>query len=207
MDSRFSAHNSHLEDAELFSRLDPTLRRLQQQPMIHEASLLKLLPQQAGIYTITGGRQVGKTTLLKQWMDELLTDNVNPSSIIFLSGEIIDDHHSLVRIINDILEENPGVHFLLIDEITYIHQWDKGIKFLADAGQLENIVLMLTGSDMMILHEARMRFPGRRGRADEVDFHLYPLSFAETVKLKRTFTEEQQHTLDACPACPPCRSC
>ncbi len=202
MDSRFSAHNSHLEDAGDFSRLDPTLRRVLQQPLVYEASLLPLLPRQAGIYTITGGRQVGKTTLLKQWMAELLAENVPPSSIIYLSGELIDDHHSLVHIVNDLLEENPEVHFLLIDEIAYVRQWDKGVKFLADAGLLENIVMMLTGSDMLILQEARMRFPGRRGNADRVDFHLYPLSFSETVKLKQKIPEKQLHTLGAFSACP-----
>jgi len=37
---------------------------------------------------------------------------------------------------------------------------------------------------------ARMRFPGRRGSADIVDFHLYPLSFFEFVKLKLKENEE-----------------
>ena len=70
-----------------------------------------------------------------------------------------------------------NLKYLIIDEVTYIRHWDKAVKFLADAGQLEDITLMLTGSDMLILSEARMRFPGRRGVADKVDFHLYPLSF------------------------------
>ncbi len=203
MDVRFSPHNSHLEDPGMFARLDPTLRRLHQQPLIHRDPLLEILPRQVGIYTITGGRQVGKTTLLKQWMADLLSENVQPSAIIYLSGELIDDHHSLVRIISDIVEESPAVRFLLIDEVTYIRQWDKGIKFLADAGHLENIVLVLTGSDMLILQEARMRFPGRRGSADTVDFHLYPLSFFETIKLKKILNREQQYALATCPSCPP----
>jgi predicted AAA+ superfamily ATPase len=40
-----------------------------------------------------------------------------------------------------------------------------------------------------------MRFPGRRGRADEVDFHLRPLSFAETVRLKRLLDRDQEASL------------
>ncbi|MFX8945921.1 hypothetical protein ABTN08_19910, partial [Acinetobacter baumannii] len=32
--------------------------------------------------------------------------------------------------------------------------------------------------------EARVRFPGRRGKASEVNFHLHPLSFSEVVRLK-----------------------
>ena len=67
-------------------------------------------------------------------------------------------------------------------------------------GQLDDLILMLTGSDMLILGEARMRFPGRRGRADEVDFHLYPLSFAETVHLKGILNSEQQQSIQHNPS-------
>ncbi len=78
-----------------------------------------------------------------------------------------------------------------MDEITYITGWDRGIKYLADVGLLENAVLMLTGSDMIIIRESRMQFPGRRGQSDTCDFHLYPLSFYEYVKLKSYFTVEE----------------
>jgi hypothetical protein len=85
----------------------------------------------------------------------------------------------------------------LIDEITYITQWDKTIKYLADAGLLENTVLMLTGSDLTLITEARMRFPGRRGTADICDFHYYPLSFKEYFCLKLPDLSTQ--TLDDIP--------
>lgn len=202
MDSRFIPHNSHLEDADSFELLDPNLRRLPKQPLVYKAPLLEALPEQPGIYTVTGGRQVGKTTLLKQWMARLLAAGSHPSAIFYLSGELIDDHHSLVRIISDILAETPDLRYLLIDEVTYIRHWDKAVKFLADTGQLENITLMLTGSDMLILNEARIRFPGRRGMADEVDFHLYPLSFAETVRLKGILSDNQLQTLHTHPLRP-----
>ena len=50
--------------------------------------------------------------------------------------------------------------------------------------------MVLTGSDLVIIQEARMRFPGRRGAADIVDFHLYPLNFSETVQLKTDLASE-----------------
>jgi len=125
-------------------------------------------------------------------MQRLLADRIPPPAIIYLSGELIDDHHSLVRLIDDIIDEFPQLSYLLVDEITYIRGWDKGIKFLADAGRLEDVCLILTGSDMLILNEARMRFPGRRGTADKVDFHLYPLSFTDTVKLKKIVEDGQE---------------
>jgi predicted AAA+ superfamily ATPase len=195
MDPRFLPHNSHLEDGVSFELLDPNLRRISKEPFVYRSPLLDELPTEPGIYTVTGGRQVGKTTLLKQWMSDLIVSGVAPAAIIYLSGELIDDHHSLVQLIGDILEEFPDLRYLLIDEVTYIRSWDKAVKFLADAGRLDAVCLVLTGSDMLILNEARMRFPGRRGLADKVDFHLYPLSFAETVRLKGILNEQQEDSL------------
>ena len=57
----FQIHNSHLEGA--FPDLDPHLRRLRDQPLIYRFPLLDRLPHdQPGIYTVGGGRQIGKTT-------------------------------------------------------------------------------------------------------------------------------------------------
>jgi len=116
-------------------------------------------------------------------MAELLEKNIDPSRIVYFTGELIDDHHSLVRLVTETVQDMPGneMCYLLLDEVTYIRGWDKGIKFLADAGILEHIILMLTGSDTVLIKEARMRFPGRRGEADIVDFLLYPLNFFEFV--------------------------
>lgn len=181
MDPRFSAHNSHLDGIESFVDRDPQLRRLRTQTYVNIPELLGKLPiQEPGIYTLAGGRQIGKTTLLKQWMLKLLEQGIPPESIAFLSGELIDDQHSLLRL----LEPLQHVRFLIIDEVTYIKDWDRGIKYLADAGLLENTILMLTGSDLIMIQEARMRFPGRRGHADICDFYLHPLSFREAFLLK-----------------------
>ena len=193
MDIRFSPHNTHFEDPGSFVKRDPHLRQLRQQLLVHRSCLLNKLPcDQPGIYTISGGRQIGKTTLMKQWMAELLQNGVAPKRIVYLTGELIDDHHSLVRLITEMLNEMPitDVCYLILDEVTYIRDWDKGVKYLADAGMLENVVMLLTGSDLVIIKEARMRFPGRRGTAVTVDFHLYPLSFMETVKLKKRFSND-----------------
>ena len=187
MNLEFEIHNSHLADPATFPIHDPHLRRLQEQVFIHRSHLLDLLPRsQPGVYSIGGGRQIGKTTLLKQWMEDLLRAGVAPPHLRFFTGELIDDHHALVRILTELLQQMPadGINYILLDEVTYIRDWDKAVKYAADAGLLEKTELILTGSDLLIIQEARMRFPGRRGQADIVDFHLHPLSFGEVLKLK-----------------------
>lgn len=185
-DSQLMIHNSHLEDLSLFEQRDPQLRMLSKQTYIYTPPLIEQLPKDTpGIYTIAGGRQIGKTTLLKQWMLSLLNQGIQPESIVYFTGELIVDHLSLIRQLQDYLEKMPQdtYQYVIIDEVTYINNWDMGIKFLADAGLLENVIMVLTGSDLVIIQEARMRFPGRRGKANQVDYHIYPLSFYETAKL------------------------
>lgn len=199
MDPRFLPHNTHLEEPHRFAERDPQLRLLARQTYVHRPSLLEQLPDMPGIYTVGGGRQVGKTTLLKQWMGELLDRGVSPAAIAFFSGELIDDHHALLHLLQTQLEEMPrGRTYLLVDEVSYIRDWDKAVKYAADAGFLEECVLVLTGSDLVLIQEARMRLPGRRGEAAAVDFHLYPLSFREVVGLKRG--DEAVTALKASPA-------
>ncbi|HKL01622.1 MAG TPA: ATP-binding protein [Desulfotignum sp.] len=200
MDIRFAPHNLHLESPDQFFSLDPHLQVLNRQPLVWEFPLILRLPVQLpGIYTVSGGRQVGKTTLLKQWMAHLLKSGVHPYAIAFFSGELIDDQHALVRMIGDHLQPaGPAqMRFVILDEVTYIRGWDKGVKYLADSGALEDVVLVLSGSDMVIIREARMCFPGRRGMADQVDFQVFPLGFSEVVSLTRTLTAAEHETLMA----------
>ena len=128
---------------------------------------------------------MGKSTVLKQWMADLLDSGVLPQRILYLTGELIDDHHALVSLLGRIAPERSPSRpaYLLVDEVTYIRDWDRGVKYLADAGLLDDVVLVLTGSDSVVIREARARLHGRRGRAARVEFHLYPLSSAEYLGL------------------------
>lgn len=190
MDIRFQPNNSHLENAAPadFKQTDPHLRRLYLEKFIFHSELITELPTDVpGIITLGGGRQIGKTTLLKQWMHHLLVSGVSPYAICFFSGELINDHQSLYGIIQDQLVTMPSntIKYIILDEVTYINQWDKAIKYLADIGVFEQAIVVLSGSDLVLMEEARKRFPGRRGKLENVDFHYYPLSFREFLGLKK----------------------
>ncbi len=188
MKDTFKTHNLHWQSSELFTMQDPQLCNLPKQMFTCRPLLLDQFPTVIpGIYTVSGGRQIGKTTLLKQWMLILLENGHQAESVYFMTGELIDDHMSLIQIIQDYLGEHSSpntLNYILIDEVTYINNWDQGIKYLADIGAFENVIVMITGSDITFVQEARMRFPGRRGHADQVDFHLLPLSFRDFIDLK-----------------------
>lgn len=186
MQTQFLPNNLQWQDPKLFLEADPHLSYLKQLKYVNEHALISELPVNTpGIYTLGGGRQIGKTTLLKQWMAKLLSQGVSPKSIAFITGELIDDHHVLLRNIQTLLSDMPTepLNYLIIDEVTYINGWEKCIKYAADIRLFANTIVILTGSDLMLIKKARMTFPGRRGQAKKINFHLYPLSFREYIEL------------------------
>jgi len=192
-------HNLFLDDPDRFYSEDPHLRRAALQPFDYVSPLINT-PEflQPGIFMLTGGRQVGKTTLLKQWIAKMLQEgSKNAGDIAFLTGELIRDDTELRQDIMMLLEGKTAPQTIIIDEVNYVKDWDKAIKFLADAGTLEDATLILSGSDSAILRDAMKRFAGRRGKANRVDFTYYPLSFAETVQLK---APDLQAVIEACRA-------
>lgn len=188
IDARLLPHNLHWQGREAFLAHDPTLGRMRSNLLLYEAPLVRDLPlRTAGIYTLVGGRQVGKSTLLKQVMERLLTDGVAPERIAYVTCEPFADADDLRRVLTDLLASlAAGGQFcwLLLDEVTYVDGWDRIVKFLADAGALDTCFLLATGSDHLLIEDSLKRLPGRRGRAEVVDFHLRPLSFLEFCRLR-----------------------
>jgi len=197
IDIRFQPNNTHLLSSAPFARTDPHLRRLYMEKYVFRSALIDAFPRnEPAILTLGGGRQIGKTTLLKQWIEDLLLHGVTPQAICFLSGELINDHQSLYTILQEQLTQMPAdqMKYIILDEVTYIQDWDKTIKYLADIGALEKTVLVLSGSDLALMQDARKRFPGRRGKASVVDFHYYPLSFHEFLSLKKQLPDKSNIT-------------
>jgi len=193
-DARLLPHNLQWQGVKLFLREDPVLRRLRENPLVNEPELLSRLPLDTpGIYTLVGGRQVGKSTLLKQVMQRLLqTERVAPERMGYVTCEPFVDAEELRVVLTDLLAAMPAGEtvWLLIDEVTYVAGWDRTVKFLADAGVLERCFTLLTGSDHVLIQDSLKRLPGRRGRAETVDFHLRPLSFLEFCRLRGAVAEE-----------------
>jgi hypothetical protein len=87
-DPRLLPHNLQWQGKQEFLRQDPSLRRLRANTFVHEPELLARLPLSTpGIYTLVGGRQVGKSTLLKQLMQRLLAGGTDPQRMAYVTCE------------------------------------------------------------------------------------------------------------------------
>jgi len=180
MTDEFYSHNLFWKDKKRFFREDPHLSYLNELKYVHPLDWWqKINWKEAGIYLLTGGRQIGKSTSLKLLIKNLLETKIfNPDKIFYLPCDLVFDQQHLLRLINSFFDQVGRQPFLLlIDEITYTPHWDRVIKSLADAGKFRKGFCVITGSDSMILKEASSSFPGRRGSAAVTDFHLHPLSF------------------------------
>ena len=185
----YPVHNQFKINLNTFNELDPHLRALGLLRYQYHFRWWQQLPLDTpGIYILTGGRQIGKSTSCKLLIKYCLENHYfGPDDIFYLPCDEIFDAKQLGNLLRTILSNLSSPRFLLIiDEITYVKDWDRVIKALADEGYFQRGLCLLTGSDTLILKEAAMRFPGRRGTAAQTDFHLYPLSFADYVQLLTT---------------------
>lgn len=198
----YRIHNLFWEGLERFKNEDPHLSLLKEMVFVHRSQWWDQIDwQEPGILILTGGRQIGKTTSTKLLIEKSLSEKrFQPKSVFYLPCDQILDHRHLNRILTLFFEQLPPQEtsfLLIIDEVTFVKEWDRTIKALADEGRFRKGFLILTGSDGVILKEAASRFPGRRGRAEQVDFHLYPLTFREYVGLIQPESlKEPERTLD-----------
>lgn len=181
-------HNSFKKNIRLFNETDPHLSALAELHYQYSPNWWQHLdPKTPGIYILTGGRQVGKSTSCKLLIKHCLQKKIyTPEQILYLPCDEIFDAKEFSHIIRFFLDSlsNHETFLLIIDEVTFVKNWDRVIKAIADEGYFKKGLCLLTGSDTLILKEAAMSFPGRRGIADKTDFHLHPLTFQEYVHLR-----------------------
>ncbi|RKX70544.1 hypothetical protein DRP53_04700 [candidate division WOR-3 bacterium] len=182
---RLGRQNPWWENAELINN-DPHIVARDQSPLKWSPEIrLKIKTEADLIYALRGPRQVGKTTLLKSLIRNLLRKKINPRRIIYIDCERLGslNYLELSEVIegylNWIRTSESSRLYLFIDEINFIKDWAIGIKILADAGSLRNVFLIVTGSHAIDIKRGMERLPGRRGKEGSLDLLLLPMSFRE----------------------------
>lgn len=141
---------------------------------------LSKLPTIAGVLLIRGPRQYGKSTWLEQQI-ALTIKQYGKGSAFYLNGDEIKDHNQLIeeiKILINLFPRNKDIKRLFIDEITAIPNWQNSIKRLVDAGELQNILLITTGSKATDLRRGAEMLPGRKGKLARTNYIFTPISYA-----------------------------
>lgn len=146
------------------------------------------------IVFVTGLRRVGKTTLARQYIEDLITRGRNPRLILYLSM----DHPSLVReSIIDILDSYRRIHGLkhndrftaVIDEVHLREGFEQELKAVYDLGFVK---VFATGSSSLFLIERGSFLTGR-----QTFMEIFPFSFAEYLDMKKVRTKPSDSHLMA----------
>ncbi len=161
--------------------LDPHLRDLAERPVRLPSPLVEEIDlDAAGLHTVRGPRQVGKSTDLKLLARRALTSGRDARQVVYIAmdlllGQPITELDATVDRAKQLARAGPGT-LVLLDEVTVVTGWDVAIKALWDSGPLRGDVVICTGSSAYDLHRgAPERWPGRRGRGG--DHLVLPQSF------------------------------
>jgi len=151
---------------------------------IRREEYLSLLDQKRktkDIVFITGLRRVGKTTLVRQYVERLIDGGEDPRRILYFSM----DHPSLVKeSILDVLDAYRRFHSLkhnerftaIIDEIHLRAGFEQELKTVYDLGHVK---VFATGSSSLFMVERGSFLTGR-----QTFMEVFPFTFPEYLSLK-----------------------
>ncbi|MEA1928103.1 MAG: AAA family ATPase, partial [Candidatus Auribacterota bacterium] len=158
-----------------FASYDPHL--IKTHPIFFQRKEIDLV--RGNIYVLRGCRQVGKSTYLKTIIKQLIEGGVNPKHILYLSLDFFTSRRELRNTINYFLNETQEAEiiYMLLDEITFLKDWNLEFKYLADQGITGKSIIIATGSSAVKLKEKGELLPGRGLEGNE--YYIKPLSFRE----------------------------
>jgi predicted AAA+ superfamily ATPase len=124
------------------------------------------------IYSLRGPRQVGKTTLLRLKVRELLRSAIDARRMFYWACDQVESFEKLTSIISGYVEWarrfSKDRLYLFLDEVSAVKDWQRSIKYLYDIGKLNKCLVVLTGSHSLDLAKATESLAGRRGEVDKI---------------------------------------
>lgn len=176
------SHNPWWRDGHIPSRLRGLVRREIAEEIKRSLPLRQII-------LLRGPRRVGKTTLIYQLMNDLLSEGVKPLHLVYVSTDdpLIADKANFFpqiekfiqeRILRQPLQEFGEIIYLFLDEIQALPQWELFLKRYFDLGYPLKFVISSSAS-LPLLHKSRESLAGR-----VLDFLIYPFSLSELAHLR-----------------------
>jgi predicted AAA+ superfamily ATPase len=130
------------------------------------------VPQPQESVLLLGPRQVGKTTFLKTSIMSFLEKGVESTKILFFSCESLREKEQLISLLHEYRTLiNPQEAYILLDEVTFVKDWNTALLHLFNAGYFRNTLVFVSGSTSVSLKKETL--PGRPIRKAV----FYPLNF------------------------------
>ena len=142
------------------------------------------------IKVITGVRRSGKSTLLLQYKDYLISQKISEKDIIYMNFESakwydIKDYHDLYSYVKEQVKDEHR-KYLLFDEVQNVENWEKAINSLMVDF---NSDIYITGSNAYLFSsELTTLLAGR-----VFTIRIYPFSFQEFVEAYPFHNHETQY--------------
>lgn len=151
---------------------------------------LKWLRQFAGnklVKVLVGQRRVGKSYVLRQYINELILNGISPKNTLYINTEYLEydflrDYKQLAEFIETYKThfEIKGKYHLFIDEIQQIEGWEKVVNSLSQ-DFTQDVEIVITGSNSQLLAgELSSLLSGRY-----VQLNILPFSFNEYCQYKK----------------------
>ncbi|KPA14547.1 ATPase AAA [Candidatus Magnetomorum sp. HK-1] len=133
------------------------------------------------IVFMTGLRRVGKTTLMKLMIKNLIDQGVGPDHLLYVS---LDDYMLREKSIIEILNEYRKLHkiridekiYVFFDEITYKEDYHLQLKNIYDS---QNVKIFASSSSSSLLKDKKAHLTGR-----SITLEIQPLDFNEYMNFK-----------------------
>jgi len=130
------------------------------------------------IEVIIGSRRIGKTTLLRQFIGQLIQTGESPEDLFYialdhpgLSSVSVSEHLKSVR--KMFMHDRERKLFLFLDEVHESPGWEAELKSIYDH---ENVKIFCSGSTSSLIAQQGSRLTGR-----QIVTTIYPLSFNEFI--------------------------
>ena len=139
------------------------------------------------IKVVTGIRRCGKSTLLKQYQEQLLKNGVSPEQIIAINFEELEYEHLLdYKALYQYVKERlcPGkMTYIFLDEIQKVHSFEKVVDSIYVK---DNTDVYITGSNAYLLSgDLATLLTGRY-----IEISMLPLSFREYCEITKQSDEK-----------------
>ena len=169
---------------------EPQLENLVERPAVLDK--MEKFFENKSIIFLTGLRRVGKTTLMKIFIQRLIRKGIDPKHIFYVTlDDYVLDDKSIIDIVNDYrkihkLPVDEKV-FFFFDEIAHKEKFHQQLKNLYDK---QNVKIYASSSSSSILKDKKAYLTGR-----EFILEVLPLDFHEYLEFKKISIKKRDQQL------------